>query len=259
VPDFLARPEIDPPEQIARLGDGYRALAGQLAAAELDVLVVTADNHFQTFGTAGFVVGTGATHSGSMAFFNRPDLDLALTGEPDLASALAADARSAGLEVETAPRLDLDHGLIVPLRQLLDRPDLPVVPVLTQPARSYSPFSARALGRAFRGAVNASGRRVGILATGGLSHWLDPGKFGAVDQEFDLYLLQMIQRGRGGEIGDLEPYPLLDHGQYEFLNWLILFGLVGPSVAGDVLAYEPMTASGGGWTVVHFPLPVRVS
>ena len=39
-----------------------------------------------------------------------------------------------------------------------------------------------------------------MLATGGLSHWLDPGKFGGVDVEFDTYLLQMLQAGRGLDV-----------------------------------------------------------
>lgn len=255
VPDFLARPEIDPADQIDRLRSGYDALRDALTAAQPDVLLVTADNHFQRFQTSGYVIGVGAAHTGSMAFFNRPDLDLSLRGDPLLATQAAAAARSVGLEVETSERIELDHGLIVPLRMVLPRPDLPVVPILTQPARSFSPFSARAFGATLRDVVRASGRRVAILATGGLSHWLDPGKFGFVDEEFDTYLLEMLCAGRGHEVGDLEPYPLLDHGQYEFVNWLIMLGLVGPGVRADVFAYEPMTASGGGWTVVRMALP----
>lgn len=255
VPDFLARPEIDPPEQIARLSRAYEQLRARLTAAAPDVIIVTTDNHFQSFKTGGTVVGTGPRHTGSMAFFKRPDLDLTITGDEAFAQQIVAAARAAGLEIEEARHIDLDHGLIVPLRSVLPRPDIPVVPVLTQPARSFSPFGARAFGRAMREAVKLSGRRVAVLATGGLSHWLDPGKFGFVDVEFDNYLLDMLRSGRGTEIGDLEPYPLLDHGQYEFGNWLIMLGAVGPGVTAEVLAYEPMTASGGGWAVVDMQLP----
>jgi protocatechuate 4,5-dioxygenase beta chain len=255
VPDLLARPEIDPEDSVSRLLVGYQRLAKDLAAAEPDVVLVTADCHFQSFRTGHFVIGTGSTHSGSMEFFKRPDLDLTLTGEPAMARSMAAMARAAGLEVEEADRVDLDHGLIVPLRLLLPRPDLPVIPIITQPARAFSPYNARAFGTALRELVVESGRRVAMLATGGLSHWLDPGKFGHVDVEFDTYVLEMLQAGRGLDLGSLEPYPLLDHGQYEFLNWLIMLGLVGPGVRGEVYAYEPMTASGGGWTVVRMDLP----
>lgn len=254
VPDLLARPEIDPADAVDRLLSGYSRLAADIASAELDVLLVTADCHFQKFGGAATVVGTGVTHTGSMSFFQRSDLDLELTGHPQFAAAIVEAVHAAHREVEAAPRVDLDHGLIVPLRLMLPRPDLPVIPIITQPARGFSPFAAREFGQIVRQVVADSGLRVGMLATGGLSHWLDPGKFGHVDIEFDTYLLQMIQAGRGSDLSQLEPYALLDHGQYEFLNWLIMFGLTGPGVRGDVYAYEPMQASGGGWAVVNMDL-----
>ena len=137
---------------------------------------------------------------------------------------------------------------------MLPRPDLPVVPIVTQPSRGFSPFTARLFGEVLRGLVESRTERVAILATGGLSHWLDPGKYGAVDVEFDTYLLKMLEAGRGHDLGNLEPYPLLDHGQYEFMNWLIMLGLVGPGVRGETYAYEPMENSGGGWTVVNMAL-----
>lgn len=254
VPDVLARPEIDPEDSVQRLLGGYSRLAEDLAAADPDVLLVTADCHFQSFETGHFVIGDASAHHGSMEFFKRPDLDLHLTGQPEFAHQLAEAARAADIEVEVAPKVDLDHGLIVPLRLMLPRPDLPVIPIITQPARMFSPYNARALGKAFRNAIEQSGLRVAMLATGGLSHFLDPGKFGRVDTAFDTYVLDMLRAGRGLDLGSIEPYPLLDHGQYEFMNWLIMLGIVGPGVRGDVYAYEPMEASGGGWTVVRMDL-----
>jgi aromatic ring-opening dioxygenase catalytic subunit (LigB family) len=259
VPDLLARPEIDPPDAVGRLLAGYARLKGRLAEARPDVLVVTTDCHFQRFRTGAFVVGSAATHAGSMEFFKRPDLDLSLTGSPAFAAELVAAARRDGLEVEDAPEVRLDHGLIVPLRLLLPRPDLPVVPIVTQPARTFSPFGARAFGQLLGRVIGAGRRRVAVLATGGLSHWLDPGKFGFVDTEFDRHILDSLAAGRGFELANLEPYPLLNHGQYEFLNWLIMLGATGPGVRGEVYAYEPMKASGGGWTVVGMELPAGAS
>ena len=254
VPDLLARPEIDPADGVERLLAGYAKMAADLKAADPDVILVTADCHFQSFETHHFVVGTADNHTGSMAFFKRSDLDLDLVGDPEMAGLIVDAVRAAGLEVEAAPRVDLDHGLVVPLRLMLPRPDVKVVPIITQPHRSYSPFGAREFGRAMRDAVEKSGLKVAMLATGGLSHWLDPGKFGAVDVEFDSYILAMLQAGRAIDISNIEPFPLLDHGQYEFLNWLIMLGLVGPGISGEVYTYEAMEASGGGWTVVRMKL-----
>ncbi|EOM75105.1 protocatechuate 3,4-dioxygenase [Rhodococcus rhodnii] len=254
VPDLLARPEIDPEDAVGRLLAGYERLARDIAAADPDVILVSADCHFQSFDTGHFVLGVGEGHRGSMEFFKRPDLDLELTGHPEFARALADAARAVGQEVEEAPKVELDHGLIVPLRLVLPRPDLPVVPVITQPARSFSPFNARLFGESMRTAIEESGLRVAFLATGGLSHWLDPGHFGGVDTEYDTYLLELMRTGRGLDMCSLEPFPLLEHGQYEIMNWMIMLGAAGPAVHGSVYAYEPMEASGGGWTVVNMDL-----
>ncbi|EGD55912.1 protocatechuate 3,4-dioxygenase [Gordonia neofelifaecis] len=259
VPDLLARPEIDPEEAVNRLLEGYARLKDDLVAAAPDVILVSADCHFQSFETGHVVLGESMNHEGSMEFFSRPDLDLKLTGAPEFSRKLAAAVREAGLEVEEAPVVDLDHGLVVPLRLVLPRPDLPVIPVITQPARSFSPFNARRFGEAMRSVVAESGLRVAFLATGGLSHWLDPGHFGGVDVEFDSYILQLLEAGRGLDLAALEPFALLEHGQYEFPNWLIMLGLTGPAVHGEVYAYEPMEASGGGWTVVRMDLERAVA
>ncbi|WP_233804903.1 hypothetical protein [Paraburkholderia sp. HP33-1] len=259
VPDLLARPEIDPADAVARLKAGYVRLREQLEAARPDVVLVTSDCHFQSFNTAAFVVGTAAQHTGSMAFFKRSDIDLTIKGAPEFAAAIVDAVRAKGLEVEAAPRVDLDHGQIVPLRQLLPRPDLPVIPIITQPARGFSPFNARMFGEALRDMIDASGLRVAVLATGGLSHWLDPGKYGHFDTEFDTYILEMLKSGRGLELANLEPFALLSHGQYEFLNWLIMLGVVGDAVPAEVYAYESMQASGGGWTVVNMLLEEEVA
>jgi aromatic ring-opening dioxygenase catalytic subunit (LigB family) len=254
VPDLLARPEVDPPEAVARLLSGYAKLRQSIAAARLDVILISADCHFQSFETAATVVGVGTRHSGSMAFFKRPDLDADVAGDPSFALALVDAVRAVGLEVEAARRVDLDHGLIVPLRLLIPGNDIKVIPIITQPARGFSPFNARLFGEALRPAIEASGKRVGFLATGGLSHWLDPGKYGFVDEAFDGFVLDLLRAGRGLDLSSLEPYPLLEHGQYEFLNWLIMLAVAGAGLRGEVYAYEPLRASGGGWTVVDLPL-----
>jgi aromatic ring-opening dioxygenase catalytic subunit (LigB family) len=254
VPDLLARPEIDPSDAVERLLEGYKRLAEKLSAASPDLIIVTTDCHFQSFKSGAIVVGTGSAHEGSMAFFKRPDLNLVLKGDPEFATAIVRTIRARGLEVEEEPRIDLDHGLIVPLRLILPRSDLPVIPIVTQPARSFSPFGARAFGDLLRKVLESTERRVAVLATGGLSHWLDPGKFGRVDLEFDSFILETLKAGRGLDLGNLEPYALLEHGQYEFLNWLIMLALAGPGIRGEVFAYEPMKASGGGWAVVNMML-----
>jgi aromatic ring-opening dioxygenase catalytic subunit (LigB family) len=255
VPDLLARPEIDDPAAIERLRAAYARLAADLRSARPDVVITTTDCHFQSFESGAFVVGEAVSHTGSMVFFKRPDLALNLRGDAEFAREIVREMRERGLEVETAPNVHLDHGLIVPLTLVLPQQDTPVIPVVTQPARTFSPYGARAFGEALRSVIERGHRRVALLATGGLSHWLDPGKFGFIDKEFDGYILDLLRAGRGLELANLEPYPLLSHGQYEILNWIIMLAAVGPGIRGEVYAYEPCEKSGGGWTVAHMLQP----
>jgi aromatic ring-opening dioxygenase catalytic subunit (LigB family) len=259
VPDLLARPEIDDPMAIERLRAGYARLAADLRHARPDVVIATTDCHFQSFSTGAFVVGEASLHTGSMVFFKRPDLSLNLRGDAQFAGEIVEAMRSRGIEVEAAPQVQLDHGLIVPLTLVLPQPETPVIPIVTQPARTFSPFGARAFGQALRGVIERSDKRVALLATGGLSHWLDPGKFGYIDKEFDNYILDLLRAGRGLDLANLEPYPLLSHGQYEILNWIIMLAAVGYGTRGDVYAYEPCAKSGGGWTVVRMMDPQQAS
>ncbi|MDO8280241.1 MAG: hypothetical protein Q7T63_19235 [Burkholderiaceae bacterium] len=251
VPDLLARPEIDDPAAVDRLRAAYARLAADLRDARPDVIITTTDCHFQSFGTGAFVVGEAPSHAGSMVFFKRPDLSLNLRGEPGFAREIIDEMKMRGLEVEAAPEVQLDHGLIVPLRLVLPTPETPVIPIVTQPARTFSPYGARAFGETLRDVIERGSRRVAVLATGGLSHWLDPGKFGYIDKDFDQYILDLLRSGRGLDLANLEPYPLLSHGQYEILNWIIMLAVTGPGIRGDVYAYEPCEKSGGGWTVVN--------
>ncbi|MEK6437709.1 DODA-type extradiol aromatic ring-opening family dioxygenase [Pseudonocardia sp. T1-2H] len=252
-----AGPAIDPPDAAARLSAGYARLSQDIAAAAPDLMIVITDRHQQSFSTGTFVVGTGERHTGSMAVRDRPDLDLSLKGMPAYAYAIADCLRAEGVEVTEVGRVDLDHGLIVPLRELLPRPGIPVVPIVTQPARGFSPFGARSFGEVLRYVVEAREERIAVLATGGLSHRLDPGEVGNSDVEFDSHVLQMLHDGRGPELGDLDPYTLLRHGHHEFLNWLVMLGMIGPGVRGEVYAYEPMPQSGGARAVVNMLLSER--
>jgi len=43
------------------------------------------------------------------------------------------------------------------------------------------------------------------------------------------------------------------------MNWLIMLGVVGAGVRGEVYAYEPMKASGGGWAVLNMLLPASAT
>jgi 4,5-DOPA dioxygenase extradiol len=88
-------------------------------------------------------------------------------GDPELARALVASIRAAGIEVEGTEDWGLDHGAWAPLMHLLPEGSTPVVPVSITP---QSPETHIELGRAIRPALASSRKPIALVATGSILH-----------------------------------------------------------------------------------------
>ena len=114
------------------------------------------------------------------------------------------------------------HGMAYVHRRLMnpERP-IPIVPVFLNtyfPPNQPRPRRCYALGRAIRQAVEAYGgdARVGIIASGGLSHFL-------VDEEFDRAILKACADKDAAFLQNL-PRNKLHSGSSEILNWVGVAG-----------------------------------
>ena len=74
---------------------------------------------------------------------------------------------------------------------------------------------------------------VGIIATGGLSHFpeLLLNRVGETDTVFDRKLIHWMERGEHEPLLDLTADELHKTGSHEFLNWMVLLGAVTPAPA----------------------------
>ena len=101
---------------------------------------------------------------------------------------------------------------------------VPIVPVLLNtyyPPNQPTPRRCYQLGRAIRQAPRPRGRRrkrVGVLASGGLSHFV-------VDEELDRHVLDILARRDAAAIAAL-PLDKLDSGNSEIRNWIATAGAV---------------------------------
>lgn len=116
------------------------------------------------------------------------------------------------------------HAVAYVHRHVMD-PDhpIPVVPVFLNtyyPPNQPRPRRCYQLGRAVRRAVESfPGReRVGVIASGGLSHFL-------VDEEFDRAILEALVDKRADFLENL-PRNKLQAGSSEILNWVAVGGAV---------------------------------
>ena len=128
----------------------------------------------------GYHINANPRHRGSFTSHEAPhmiqDLGYDLPGDTVLAAAIAQEACEAGLSViaHRVASLGLEYGTIVPMHYL--NPDGWAKVVSVASPLFTSPEESRILGAATRRAIEQSGERVAILASGSLSHRLWPNK-----------------------------------------------------------------------------------
>jgi 2,3-dihydroxyphenylpropionate 1,2-dioxygenase len=138
---------------------------------EPDLVVVFAPDHYNGFlydMMPSFCVGAAATSVGDYGLPAGP-LDV----DRDAAHAIAQNVLRAGVDVAISEDMRVDHGFVQPLTFLFPAlTAVPVVPVFINcVADPLGPaVRARLLGAAVGDALSGMGRRVLIVASGGLSH-----------------------------------------------------------------------------------------
>ena len=175
-----------------------------------------------------------------MRRFPEPQFNLAAVarpGDPELAGELVHALYAQGFDVAHASELRLDHGTTLPLAQIGIAAHVAVVPVLVNSIFAPLPTLARcrALGAAVAEALRAStlGRRVALLATGGVSHTVGAPGMERNDPAFDAAFLGALARGdldRACAFTDDE-LDASGNGTHEVRNWVAVAGAMHPAAA----------------------------
>ncbi len=174
-------------------------------------------------------------------------LSWSFRNDRELVAAIAAEVEAEGLSVavlnrETAfgygPGPGLDHGVLVPLYFMPDMPfNLVATGICFQP-----PEKQYALGAAVGRAIRKSSRRVAVLASGDLSHCLQPGAPAGYDprgQEFDLLLVKLLRENRPEEIIRMDPVLVENAAECGYRPVVMLLGVFeGLEIETEVLSYE---------------------
>ncbi len=125
---------------------------------------------------------------------------------------------------ELPPGKGIGHAFGFVINRLLPHRDLPLVPVLVNcyfAPNQPTPERCWQLGRALAGAVSSfeEDARVGIMASGGLSHFV-------VDEEIDRQVLALLDEGRPEDLVKL-PQHRLNSGTSEIRNWIVAAAALG--------------------------------
>ncbi len=161
-------------------------------------------------------------------------------GHPELAGHIAQSVIQQDFDLTIVNKMDVDHGLTVPLSLMFGQPQAwpcPVIPFAVNVVQYPVPSGRRCLqlGKAIRKAIESFDRdlKVQIWGTGGMSHQLQGPRAGLINKEFDNRFLDRL-------IADPEGLADVPHIDYvreagsegiELVMWLIARGAMG-DVAG---------------------------
>ena len=154
-------------------------------------------------------------------------------GHPDLASHIAQSVIQDDFDLTIVNKMDVDHGLTVPLSLMCGQPSewpCPVSPFAVNVVQYPAPSGRRCynLGKAIRKAVESFDQplNVHIWGTGGMSHQLQGPRAGLINREWDNAFLDRL-------IADPEGLASVPHIEYvreagsegiELVMWLIARG-----------------------------------
>ncbi|MGH8110766.1 MAG: class III extradiol dioxygenase subunit beta [Rhodanobacteraceae bacterium] len=161
-------------------------------------------------------------------------------GHPKLAAHIAQSLIQQDFDLTIVNRMDVDHGLTVPLSLMCGQPKAwpcPVIPFAVNVVLYPVPSGRRcfALGQAIRRAVELYDEPldVQIWGTGGMSHQLQGPRAGLINREFDQAFMDRLIADPAGQAG----VPHIDYVReagsegIELVMWLIARGAM-TDVAG---------------------------
>lgn len=160
-------------------------------------------------------------------------------GHAELASHISGSLIEQEFDLTLVNRMDVDHGLTVPLSLMFGQParwPCRVIPFAVNVVQYPPPSGARcyALGKALRRAIESFPQdlRVQVWGTGGMSHQLQGPRAGLINKEFDGRFLDLMVR-------DPEALSRIPRDQYlreagsegiELVMWLVMRGALEGSV-----------------------------
>ena len=220
---------------------GYEFSKQWLAAAKPDVVLLVYNDHATAFSldiVPTFAIGCApAFPPADEGWGPRPVPRV--EGHPELAAHVTQSVIQQDFDLTIINKMDVDHGLTVPLSLMCGQPQrwpVRVIPLAVNVVL-YPPPSGRRcyeLGKAIRRAVESfdDDLDVQIWGTGGMSHQLQGPRAGLINQEWDNRWLDRL-------IDDPETVSRIPHIEYvreagsegiELVMWLVMRGALDPRV-----------------------------
>lgn len=233
---------------------GYEPSKAWLAANKPDVVVLVYNDHATAFSldfVPTFAIGCADEFKPADEGWGPRPVPV-VQGHPQLAAHIAQSVIQDDFDLTVVNRMDVDHGMTVPLSLMCGQPDAwpcRVIPLAVNVVLFPPPSGHRCyqLGKAIRKAVESYGEdlNVQVWGTGGMSHQLHGPRAGLINKEWDEAFLDRI-------IDDPEGLSQVPHLEYmreagaegiELVMWLVARGAMGPTPVRVVRRFYHVPAS----------------
>jgi protocatechuate 4,5-dioxygenase beta chain len=225
----------------APLFRGYEFSKRWMVENRPDVVILVFNDHATAFSLdiiPTFAIGCAASFAPADEGWGPRPVPL-VEGHQELASHIAQSVIQQDFDLTIVNRMDVDHGLTVPLSLMCGQPEawpFKVIPLAVNVV-TYPPPSGRRcyeLGKAIRRAVDIFDQdlTVQVWGTGGMSHQLQGPRAGVINQDFDTRFLDAL-------IQHPEAAAAIPHIDYireagaegiELVMWLVMRGALDAQV-----------------------------
>lgn len=251
-PGLIGMLDQAPADSQAIVASAYGALTKQIQDVKPDVIIMVANDHMANNRIReypDFVVGMAAEHRGPAEFFKDwlGCDEYAIPGRPDIAEIIFNGLNKRGTRVTaTRENLNFDDNISVPVvRTGINAGDIPIIPVLQNVTVPPIPDQHRCyeIGQQLADIIEndlPDDLRVGLFATGGMSH--EPGgeRDFWIDEDFDKWFLGLLGNGDHEKVLSEVTVERMEQagssGTGELLSWILVMGAIGERYC-DVLGY----------------------
>jgi len=232
---------------------GYEFSKRWIAEQQPDVVVLVYNDHASAFSLElipTFAIGCATSFAPADEGWGPRPVPV-VQGHPELAWHIAQSTILDEFDMTIVNRMDVDHGLTVPLSLMFGQPaawPCKVIPLAVNVVQYPPPTGNRCwnLGRAIRKAVETFSEdlKVMVWGTGGMSHQLQGPRAGLINREFDTAFLDRLSSDPEG----LAKIPHVDYVReagsegIELVMWLIMRGALARD-AREVYRFYHVPAS----------------
>jgi hypothetical protein len=234
---------------------GYQRSKEWLRSHKPDVVILVYNDHATAFGLEmipTFAIGCATRFEPADEGWGRRPVP-AVQGHPDLAAHLAHSLIQDDFDLTIVNKMDVDHGLTVPLSLLCGQPEnawpFPVIPFAVNVVQYPVPSGRRCylLGKAIRKAIESCDEPldVQVWGTGGMSHQLQGPRAGLINQQWDHAFLDRMIKSPEAQ----SQMPHIDYVReagsegIELVMWLVARGAMGDAPVSVVNRFYHVPAS----------------